>query len=40
MIYPLTFNDYVTNELNEENDDVIEYDDYSIVVEIDYTSQE
>jgi hypothetical protein len=41
MSNTLTFQDYIKNELEEdkENKD-IEYDDYSIVVDIDYTTQE
>jgi hypothetical protein len=42
MSYTLTFEDYIKNEIKEDdikNKD-IEYDDYSIVVEVDYTTQE
>jgi frataxin-like iron-binding protein CyaY len=38
-----TFQDYIQNELNEDDNSInvdYEYDDYSIVIEIDYTSQE
>jgi hypothetical protein len=44
MSNTLTFQDYIKNELEEENKDIknkeVEYDDYSIVIEIDYTIQE
>lgn len=42
MTKTLTFQDYIKNEL--ENEDIknkeLEYDDYSIVVDIDYTTQD
>jgi hypothetical protein len=42
MSYRLTFQEYIREEMKEEdikNKD-IEYDDYSIVTDIDYTTQE
>lgn len=42
MSNTLTFQDYIKNELEEDdikNKD-IEYDDYSIVIEVDYTIQD
>ena len=42
MTKTLTFQDYIKNELEEEdikNKD-IEYDDYSIITEVDYTIQD
>lgn len=38
----LTFQDYIKNELEDEDikNKELEYDDYSIVVDIEYTTQE
>lgn len=37
----MTFTEFIIEELNDqENNNDIEYDDYSIVMDIDYTSQE
>ena len=42
MTKTLTFQDYIKNELEEEDikNKEIEYDDYSIITEVDYTIQE
>jgi len=42
MNQTLTFQDYIKNELEEEDikNKEIEYDDYSIITEVDYTIQE
>lgn len=42
MTQTLTFQDYIKNELEEEDikNKEIEYDDYSIITEVDYTIQE
>jgi hypothetical protein len=42
MNQTLTFEEYVKNELKDEDikNKEIEYDDYSITVEVDYTIQE
>lgn len=42
MTITLTFEDYVKNELEiqEIKNKEVEYDDYSISVEVDYTTQE
>jgi hypothetical protein len=37
----MTFTEFIIEELNDQEDNNdIEYDDYSIVMDIDYTSQE
>jgi hypothetical protein len=42
MSNTLTFQDYIKNEMKEEDikNKEVEYDDYSIVIEVDYTIQE
>jgi hypothetical protein len=42
MSNTLTFQDYIKNELEEEDikNKEVEYDDYAITVEVDYTTQE
>jgi hypothetical protein len=42
MTQTLTFQEYIQNELKEEDikNKEIEYDDYSIITEVDYTIQE
>ena len=42
MSNTLTFQEYIIQEMKEEDikNKEIEYDDYSIVVEVDYTTQE
>jgi len=36
----LTFQDYIKNELEEDEDNKdIEYDDYSVNIDVDYTTQ-
>lgn len=42
MSNTLTFQEYIIQEMNEEDikNKEIEYDDYSITVEVDYTTQE
>ena len=42
MSNTLTFQDYIKNELEEYDikNKELEYDDYSIVVDVDYTTQE
>lgn len=43
MTNTLTFQDYIKNELEEEEDiknKEVEYDDYTITVEVDYTTQD
>jgi hypothetical protein len=42
MSYTLTFQDYIKNELEEEDikNKELEYDDYSMITDIDYTTQE
>lgn len=42
MPYTLTFEEYVKNELKDEDikNKEVEYDDYTISVDIDYTTQD
>jgi hypothetical protein len=42
MSYTLTFQDYIKNELEEQDikNKELEYDDYSMIIEVDYTTQE
>ena len=42
MSYTLTFQDYIKNELEEQDikNKECEYDDYSMIIEVDYTTQE
>jgi hypothetical protein len=42
MSYTLTFQDYIKNELEEQDikNKEYEYDDYSMIIEVDYTTQE
>lgn len=42
MTKTLTFQDYIKNELEDEDikNKELEYDDYSIVTDVDYTTQD
>jgi len=42
MSNTLTFQEYITQEMQEQDikNKEVEYDDYSIVVDVDYTTQE
>lgn len=42
MSNTLTFQDYIKNELEDEDikNKEVEYDDYSIVIDVDYTTQD
>jgi hypothetical protein len=42
MTNTLTFQDYIKNELEDEDikNKEYDYDDYSIVIEVDYTTQD
>jgi hypothetical protein len=42
MSYTLTFEEYITEEIKEYDikNKEYEYDDYSMIIEVDYTTQE